>query len=431
MYEKIFDEVNRCFNCVKKPCMNACPLNNDIPKIISLVKDEKYEDAYEILTKTTVLPSITSIVCPHESQCKSNCTAKFKSEAVDIGNIENFLGRMAIEKGWKFSNISYDLVGLKLAVIGGGPAGLTVSAFLARNGAEVTIFEKQEKLGGLLRYGIPEFRLGKDLLDKAIDKILEIDIQTNFGDEFGVGYKSAISVECGRELGINLSLEDLKEKFDAIFLAFGSNISKPMSIMGEDFNGVFGGNELLESGSHPNYDGKVVFVSGGGNVAIDVARTIKRLGAKSVTILYRRSEVEMPAETKEINEAKMDGVEFLFYTNLIAIHGNDSVEEIECVKTFYDGEVVRDNLKNIDGSNFYLKADYVVMAIGSKINMELVNDLKLDVTSKNYIKIDDNYMTSDEKIFAIGDLAGVNSTVAWAASSGRKAVEKFIELRGE
>lgn len=431
MDKNLIDEVNRCFNCVNKPCMKACPLNNDIPQIISLVKAEKYEEAYEVLTQTTVFPSVASLVCPHEKQCKSNCTAKFKGKAIDIGCIENFLGRLAIEKGWRFSTISEDLIGMKIAVVGGGPAGLTASAFFARNGAEVTIFEKQEKLGGLLRYGIPEFRLDKFLLDQAIDKILEIDIQTNYGDMFGIAYKPAISVEYNKELGKNLFMDDLKEKFDAIFLAFGSNISKPMFIIGEDLNGVFGGNELLENGLHPDYTDKNVFVSGGGNVAIDVARTIKRLGAKSVKVVYRRSESEMPAEVKEIDDAKMDGIEFLFHTNLIAIHGNENVEEIECVKTFYDGEMRRENLKNVENSNFKIKADYVVMAVGSEVNATLVRKLNLDLNSKNYISIDENFNTSSDKVFAIGDLAGVTSTVAWAASSGRKAVQKFIELRGE
>lgn len=413
----LFNEVNRCFNCVNKPCMKACPLSNNIPQIISLVKAEKYEEAYDVLTKTTVFPSVASLVCPHEKQCKSNCTAKFKGEAIDIGCIENFLGRMAIENGWSFSNISNELAGMKIAVVGGGPAGLTASAFLARNGAEVTVFEKQEKLGGLLRYGIPEFRLDKFLLDDAIDKILDIRLRNN---------KRAIFVKCGMELGKNLFLEELKNDFDAIFLAFGSNISKPMLIMGEDLNGVFGGNELLETGYHPDYVGKDVFVSGGGNVAIDVARTIKRFGANCVKVIYRRSESEMPAEIKEIKDAKLDGVEFLFHTNLIAIHGNENVEEIECVKTFYDGEKIRGNLKNIEGSNFRVKADYVVMAIGSEVDNILVKELNLELDSRNYINVDENFSTSDNNVYAIGDVAGVNSTVAWAASSGRKAVEKFI-----
>lgn len=412
MNSELITEINRCFNCVNKPCMNACPLNNDIPRVISLVKEEKFEDAYKVLTQTTVLPAVTSLVCPHEKQCKSRCTAKFKGEPIDIGNIEHFLGKMAIENGWKFSDISDDLAGVKIAIVGGGPAGLTASAFLARNGADVTIFEKQDKLGGILRYGIPEFRLSKDLLDKAIDKIFEIGVKANFKIE----------------LGINLFLDDLKNNFDVILLSFGANVSKPMSIMGEDLNGVFGGNELLESGAHPDYTDKIVVVSGGGNVAMDVARTVKRLGAEKVVVVYRRSEEEMPAEVKEIKEAKEEGVEFLFHTNLIKISGNKSVEEIECIKTFYDGEKVRENLKNLEGSNFNLKADFVMMTVGAGTNQNLVNSLGLELNSRNYIKVNEEYLTSDDKVLAIGDLAAVKATVAWAASSGRKAAESIIKL---
>lgn len=412
MNDFLVNEVNRCFNCVNKPCMNACPLNNDIPKIISLVKEEKFEEAYKVLTQTTVLPAVASLVCPHDKQCKSKCTAKYKGDAIDIGNIEHFLGMLAIENGWTFSSISNGLKGLKVAVVGGGPAGLTASAFLARNGADVSIFEKQDKLGGILRYGIPDFRLSKVLLDEAIDKILEIGVKANFN----------------KELGVNLFLDDLKADFDAILLSFGANVSKHMSIMGEDLNGVFGGNELLESDAHPDYTGKVVIVSGGGNVAMDVARTIKRLNAEKVIVVYRRSEEEMPAEVKEISEAKEEGVEFLFHTNLLKISGCEHVEEIECIKTFYDGERVRENLKNVEGSNFSLKSDFVIMAIGAGANENLVNSLDLKLDDRKYIKVDEAYLTSQNKIFAIGDLAANKSTVAWAASSGKKAAESIVKL---
>lgn len=408
MDEKLIIEVNRCFNCINKPCMNSCPLNNDIPSVISLVKENRFEDAYTVLTRTTVLPAITSLVCPHEKQCKSKCTATFKSEAIDIGSVEHFLGILAIEKGWKFSKISSELKDLNVAVIGGGPAGLTASAFLARHGATVSIFEKQEKLGGILRYGIPEFRLSKDLLDKAIEKILE---------------SGRINVNLGVNFGKDISFQKLKGEFDFILLSFGANTSNPMSIMGEDLNGVFGGNELLECGLHPDYTNKIVIVSGGGNVAMDVARSVKRLGAKKVLVAYRRSEEEMPAESTEIKEAKKEGVEFLFYTNLIKILGDKAVEKVECIKTFYDGERLRENLKNVVGSNFELDADFVVKAIGASSDKNLVNSLGLELDSKGYIKVDENYRTSDDKVFAIGDLNGGKATVAWAAASGRKVAE--------
>ena len=418
MNKSLIYEVDRCFNCVNKPCMNACPLNNDIPSIISLVKESKFEEAYEVLTKTTVIPAIASLICPHEKQCKSQCTARFKGEAVDVGSIEHFLGKMAIDENWKFSSISSVLSGVKVAVIGSGPAGLTASAFLARNGANVTIFEKKEKLGGILRYGIPEFRLNKSLLDTAIDKILEIE-------------NHSIIVNCGIEFGKDITLDELKKKFDVILLSFGANVSKSMSIMGEELIGVFGGNELLESNLHPDYIDKVVVVSGGGNVAMDVARTVKRLGAKKVVVVYRRSENEMPAEIKEIKEAKDEGVEFLFHTNLIKIIGDSDVNGVECVKTFYDGERIRDNLKNIDGSNFEFDADFVIMAVGAGTEKTLVEDLNVELDSKGYIKIDENYKTSDENVFAIGDLSGEKSTVAWAASSGRKVAEYIINMYKE
>ena len=415
MNDDLVREINRCFNCVNKPCLNACPLNNDIPTVISLVKENKFEEAYAVLTKTTVLPSVASLVCPHEKQCKSKCTAKFRSDAIDVGSVEFFLGNLAIENGWKFSEISSDLAGLNVAVVGSGPSGLTAAAFLARNGASVTIFEKREKLGGILRYGIPEFRLKKDLLDNAVEKILEIG-------------NHVIDVKYGFELGKNITLDELKKKFDVILLSFGANVSKPMSIMGEDLNGVLGGNELLECGLHPDYTNKVVVVSGGGNVAMDVARTVKNLGAKKVVVVYRRSEAEMPAEKKEIAEAKSEGVEFLFHTNLLSISGVTNVEAVECIKTFYDGEMVRENLKNVEGSNFSFAADFVIMAIGSGTDEELVGDLGIELDSKKYIKVNDSYLTSDDKVFAIGDLAAGKATVAWAARSGRDAVDNIIKL---
>ncbi len=397
------NELARCYGCKNKPCQSKCPLENDVTGFIELVKNEKYEDAFELLTRTTVLPSICSRVCPRVKQCQSNCTAGFKGETVNIGLVECFLGDMAVEKGWRFSKISDELKNKRVAIVGGGPAGLTAAAFLARNGASVTIYEKREKLGGILMYGIPAFRLDKNILDKAISKILELGIE--------------VKVNC--ELEKNIFIEDLKSDFDAIFLGFGANVSNKMRISGEDLKGVFGGNELLEYDNHPTYDGKNVFICGGGNVAMDSARTIKRLNAGNVTVLYRRSEEEMPAEKKEIAEAKDEGVEFLFHTNLIEILGNDKVNKIKCIKTAYEG----DKLKNISDTEFFLNADYVVMAIGSSTNIKVLNNLGLEIDDKGYIKVNENYYTSDEKVFAAGDLIGEKSTVAWASRSGRNAAD--------
>lgn len=395
------EELARCFGCKNKPCQSRCPLGNDVTGFIELVKAEKYEDAFELLTKTSVLPSICSRVCPHMKQCQSNCTAAFKGKTINIGLVESFLGDLAIENDWHFSRISDDLVGKKIAIIGAGPAGLTAAAYLARFGASVTIFEKHEKLGGILMYGIPTFRLDKNILDKAISKILELGIE--------------VKVKC--ELEKDIFLKDLKRDFDVVFLGFGANVSNKMRIPGEDLNGVFGGNELLEYANHPTYDGKNIFVCGGGNVAMDSARTIKRLGANKVTVVYRRSVEEMPAEKKEIAEAKAEGIEFLFHTNLIEVLGDDSVKEIKCIKTAYEGN----KLVNVSDTEFIFDADYVVMAIGSSTNVDVLSDLGLELNERGYIKVDENYQTSDKKVFAAGDLIGEKSTVAWASRSGRNA----------
>lgn len=406
MHNNIINEMNRCYGCKNKPCMNKCPLSNDITGIISLMKDEKYIDAYELLTKTSVLPAVCSRVCPHMKQCMSSCTASFKGDSINIGLIESFLADMATKNGWKFSILSEKLKNKKFAVVGGGPSGLTAAAFLARNSASVTIFDKHEKMGGILRYGIPEFRLDKDVLDNAINQITDL----------GVVCKTNL------ELGKTLKFEDLKKDFDAVILAFGANISNHMNVPGENLSGVYGGNELLEYSNHPDYKGKHVFICGGGNVAMDSARTVKKLGAEKVTIIYRRSEEEMPAEKLEVYEAKKEGIEFLFYTNLIGIYGDKEVERINCVKTKYaDGKLINDI-----GTEFYLSADFIIIAIGSSTDLRIIDKLGIKIDSKGYIIIDENYMTSEKNVFAIGDLAGEKSTVAWAARSGRNIVDVIL-----
>ena len=223
-------------------------------------------------------------------------------------------------------------------------------------------------------------------------------------------------------------LSDLESEYDAIFLSFGKNISSTMGIVGEELNGVLGGNELLENKNYPNFKGKTVVVSGGGNVAMDTCRTIKRLGASKVYVVYRRSELEMPAEEIEIKEAKEDKVEFLFQTNLIKILGKDKVEKIECIKTELvekEGETRKVPI-NIEGSNFTIDTDYVVMAVGSKTDEALLNKLGLKLTNKETIAIDENYKTSKEKIFAGGELGGSKGTIAWAARAGRDAANSIM-----
>ena len=304
--EDILKKASKCSTCITKPCQVGCPLNNDTTEFIRLAKLEEFEKAYEVLSKTTVLSSVCGRICPHEKQCQGSCAMKNYYGAVEIGNIEYFIGDEAIKNGWKLPQ-SKEKRKEKIAVVGAGPSGLTCAAFLCENGYNVTVYEKYEHLGGLLYHGIPEFRLDKKTLNKTIEKIINLGVE--------------IKTNC--ELGVNIQLQDLEKEYDAIFLGFGANISRKMNIDGETLNGVYGGNELLEKNLHPDYKNKKVAVIGGGNVAMDTARTIKKLGANEVTVIYRRSEKEMPAEVHEIEEAKNEKIEFLFQTNPVKIIGKN------------------------------------------------------------------------------------------------------------
>ena len=410
--KEIESKANYCLSCKIKPCQVGCPLNNDTTGFIKYLKEGKIKEAYELLCETTVFHSICGRICPHDKQCQGSCIRGVSQKQVNIGDMEAYVGDFALENGWEIPK-SNEKKNKKIAIIGGGPTGLSCAAKLAREGYLVTIFEKHNYLGGIMKHGIPAFRLDKKLLEEVIQKILDLGIK----------------VKLNQELGKDYDLEELRSKYDAIYLAFGANISSKMDIPGEELEGVFGGNEILENNTHPDYDGKTVVVSGGGNVAMDTARTVKRLGAKRVIVIYRRSEAEMPAEKKEIQEAKEEGVEFLFQNNIVAILGEKSVQKIECIQTELvqkEGEN-RKSPVNIEGSNYYIDVDYIMMAVGSKPEEKLLSSLELELNSRGRIKIDKNNMTSVEGIFAGGDLAGAKSTVAWAARSGRDAAESIIK----
>ena len=418
--KEIKEKADYCLNCKVKPCSNkGCPLHNEIPGFIKEVKEENFSKAYEILCNTTVLQGICGRICPHQKQCQGSCIRGIKGEPVAIGDLEAFVFDKAMEeknslsKVWK-EEIEKNKKNLnkKVAIIGGGPAGLTAAAFLVKQGIDVTIYEKYDYLGGLLVHGIPDFRLDKRIVKQTVDNILDLGIK----------------VEYGKVLGKNLSLDELEQEYDAIFLAFGANCSSKMGVEGENLDGVYGGNELLEYNMHPNYEGKIVVVAGGGNVAMDCARTIKRLGAKEVKVVYRRSRKQMPAEDKEVEKAMKEGVEFLFQNNIAKIIGENKVEKLELIKTELvqkEGDI-RLSPVNIDRSNYVINADYVVMALGA--NPEpFVKDLKLDLNKWGNIEVDENYKTSRSKIYAGGDLAGVRGTVAWAAFSGREAAKRIAK----
>ena len=409
--QKIEEKAEYCLNCKVKPCsLKGCPLNNNIPDFIREIKEKEYEKAYEILTETTVLPSICGRICPHYKQCMGSCVRGIKGNSVEIGDLEAFVGDMATDNNYKIKKQEHNHK--KIAIIGGGPAGITAAAFLAKNGNNVTIYEKYDYLGGLLIHGIPEFRLSKKIVEKSIEKILEL----------------GIDVKYNQELGKNVDLKKLENKYDNIILAFGANISTKMKIEGENLQGIYGANELLEYKRHPDYTGKTVVVNGGGNVAMDVARTIKKLGAKKVIVTYRRAREQMPAEQKEIEDAIKEGIDFLFQHSIVKILGDEKVRGIEVVKT----ELVKKEGENrlspvsIKDSNYEIKADYVVMAIGSKPS-EFVKELNLETDKRGYIKVNENGLTSNPNIYAIGDLAGNIATVAWAAKSGRDTA-KMINL---
>ena len=399
-----------CLNCKVKPCSNnGCPLNNDIP---SFIHEEDYEKAFNILCNTTVLSAICGKICPHEKQCQGSCVRGIKSHPVPIGDMESIIGDMSIKNNYKIpKEIDEKLVDKKVAVIGSGPAGLTCSAFLARKGVQVTLYEKYNELGGILVHGIPEFRLPKQTVKDTISKILDLGIK----------------VELNKELGKNLNIEDLSGKYDAVFVGIGANIPSKMNIPGEDLEGVYGGNTLLETGNHPSYEGKTVAVIGGGNVAMDSARTIKRLGAKQVYVIYRRAEEQMPAERKEIESAKEEGIEFLFQNNIVKVLGNTHVEKIECIRTQLVKKEGEDRLSpvNIEGSNYIMDMDYVVMATGSKPEEKVIENFEKN--KWGYIAVNEKMQTSIKNVYAGGDIAGEKQTVAWAARSGRNAAESIIK----
>ncbi len=401
-----------CLNCINKPCTKGCPLNNDIPKFISSVKEDKIKEAYEVLCETTVLPAICGRICPHDSQCQGNCIKRFKFTPVSIGKIEASIADQAISNKWEIPKYTKEKRQEKIAVIGSGPASLTCAAFLSRHGYKVTIFEKHDYLGGLLVHGIPEFRLDRKIIEDSINKILSLGIKVIYN----------------QELGDNLKITYLEKNFDAVFLGIGGNISNKMNIEGEYLEGVYGSNELLENNNHPDYTGKKVIISGGGNVAMDISRTIKKLGAEEVTVVYRRSEAEMPVEKEELENAIKEGIKFTYQTNILKALGNDFLTGIECIKTELvkkEGET-RLSPVNIEGTNYIVDCDYLIMAVGSSPDEELLNYLDLE-QDKKYIKINDNYQTSNPKIFAGGDVINTKKTVAYAAASGKKAAYAIIE----
>lgn len=364
--EMAMEEASRCINCKNKPCMTGCPVNVPIPGFIEQVAAGNFEKAYEIITSENALPAICGRVCPQENQCEGKCVRGIKGEPVSIGRLERFVADYHMQHGTK---PSYDIKpnGRRVAVVGSGPAGITCAGELARKGYEVTIFEALHKAGGVLSYGIPEFRLPKSLVAKELENVTDLGVK----------------IETNVVVGRSITVDDLFEKgYDAVFLGTGAGLPNFLRIPGENLLGVYSANEFLtrvnlmkgyKKGEAPTpvKIGKRVAVVGAGNVAMDAARTAKRLGAEDVYIVYRRGEEEVPARKEEVEHAKEEGVIFKLLNNPVKIHGDDGwVKGIEVVeqKLGEPDASGRRRPEPIEGSNKIIDVETVVIAIGQSPN---------------------------------------------------------------
>ncbi len=422
--EMAIEEAKRCLQCKHKPCMDGCPVHVQIPEFIDLVAAGEFKAAYEMITATNSLPAICGRVCPQENQCEVLCVRGKKGEPVAIGRLERFVADWAMENDPPVLEPapSNDV---KVAVIGSGPAGLACAGDLAKRGYQVTIFEAFHTPGGVLMYGIPEFRLPKALVQAEIDQLREqgVEIQTNM------------------VIGKVYDLEDLKkEGYQAVFVGTGAGLPVFLGVPGENLNGVYSANEfltrinLMKAYDFPNCDtpirvGQHVAVIGGGNVAMDAARSAKRLGAREVSIIYRRSEAELPARDEEIEHAKEEGINFCLLHNPIRIIGNDEgwVTGIECLKMKL-GEPDASGRRRpiaIPGSETVIDLETVIVAIGQSPNPLIKNTTPdLETQAWGGIVADDTTMaTSKEGVFAGGDVVTGAATVILAMGAGKQAAE--------
>lgn len=425
--EMAVEEAQRCLNCKNKPCISGCPVHVRIPEFIAEVAKGNFLEAYQVITDTNALPAICGRVCPQESQCESKCVRAVKGEAVAIGRLERFVA------DWYIQNHGNDMPqkptsnGKNVAVIGSGPSGLACAGDLAKLGYNVTIFEAFHTAGGVLVYGIPEFRLPKSIVQKEIDKLsaLGVNIMTN--------------MVIGKVLSIDELMEDMD--FDAVFVGSGAGLPSFMGIEGEALVGVYSANEYLtrinlmksyiEEYDTPIKKSKAVAVVGGGNVAMDAARCAKRLGAEQVYIVYRRSETEMPARLEEIHHAKEEGIEFRILTNPVKIlnDGSGKVAGIEC-QVMELGEPDASGRRRpiaVEGSNFVLDVDTVVMSIGTSPNPLIRSTTKgLETNKKGCLIVnEDTNETTRQGIYAGGDAVTGAATVILAMGAGKKAAESI------
>ncbi len=428
-------EASRCLDCPKPRCVGSCPVHIDIPGFISRLTEGDTAGAAAIIARDSSLPSVCGRVCPQETQCEGACVLGIKGEPVAIGKLERFTGDWAIAHADEIPVPEIKPNGKRVAIVGSGPAGLACASDLARAGYDVTIFEALHEVGGVLVYGIPEFRLPKErIVAKEVEAVKRL------------GVKIVTDVIVGRTTTVDHLLD--REGFDAVFIGSGAGLPRFMGIEGENLNGVFSANEFLTRANlmhaydpayaTPIYAGRKAVVVGGGNVAMDAVRTAKRLGAESI-IVYRRGETELPARREEIHHAKEEGVEFRMLTNPVRVLSDENgwVKGLECVEMELGepDESGRRSPVEKAGSNFTLDCDVVIMALGTSPNPLIKSTTAgLETNRRGCIVADENGQTSREGVFAGGDAVTGAATVILAMGAGRKAakaIDDYIKARPE
>ena len=430
--EEAMEEASRCINCKNAQCMKGCPVAINIPGFIEQVKNGDFNKAYEIISESSALPAVCGRVCPQESQCEGKCIRGIKGEPISIGKLERFVADYASQNGVKPAGAT-EKKGQKVAVIGSGPAGLTCAGDLAKMGYDVTIFEALHQPGGVLVYGIPEFRLPKE---KVVAKEIE--------NVKSLGVKIETNVVVGKSITVDELLTD--EGFDAVFIGSGAGLPKFMGIPGENANGVFSANEYLtrsnlmkafdETSTTPIMRAKKVAVVGGGNVAMDAARTALRLGAE-VHVVYRRSEEELPARVEEVHHAKEEGIIFNLLTNPVEILTDENgwVNGIKCIRMELGepDESGRRSPIEVPGSEFDIEVDAVIMSLGTSPNPLISSTTKgLEINKRKCIVAEEEFgKTSKTGVYAGGDAVTGAATVILAMGAGKNAAKGIDEyLRG-
>lgn len=423
------DEADRCLNCKNAPCMSGCPVGVHIPDFIANVKQGNIQGAYRVLKNDNNLAAICGRVCPQENQCEKHCVRKDKlGGSVEIGNLERYVADQAIANGYD-ERPQIVKIGKRVAVVGSGPASLSCAADLARCGVDVTMYEALHEAGGVLVYGIPEFRLPKALVKKEIDKVraLGVDIETNV------------------VVGKTIFIEELLFEYDAVFIGTGAGVPMLLKVKGENLNGVYSANEYLtrinlmkaykKDAITPVKRGKNVVVVGAGNVAMDSARTALRMGA-NVKLVYRRGREEMPARKEEINHAEEEGVEFLLLANPVEIIGDEqgNVKKIKCIEMQL-GEPDASGRRSpipVEGSEFTVDCDEVIVALGTTPNPIIKRSMpSLETTKKGTIVADENGLTNIPRLYAGGDAMTGAATVILAMGAGKRSAQAILKSFSE